>query len=141
MNWLALTYSLPAGQSSSPRVTLWRRLKRLGTVAVTGMYILPAREACRAAFQWLAQEIRHAQCEAQLARLEQLAAFAEVVHEIDQRDSQSQRLEIACVDTVLGDWLLTDWAAAERERYVSARFKSLFQAFVTRADAVERAGT
>lgn len=64
MNWLVLTYSLPAGPNSSPRVTLWRRLKRLGAVVVTGAHILPEREECREAFQWLSQEIRQAQGEA-----------------------------------------------------------------------------
>jgi hypothetical protein len=34
MSWLVLTYSLPAGPNSSPRVTFWRRLKRLGSVAL-----------------------------------------------------------------------------------------------------------
>lgn len=64
MEWLVLTYSLPAGPNSSPRVALWRRLKRLGAIAVTGAHILPPREECREAFQWLAQEIRQAQGEA-----------------------------------------------------------------------------
>jgi hypothetical protein len=34
MSWLVLTYPLPAGPNSSPPVTLWRRLKRLGAVAL-----------------------------------------------------------------------------------------------------------
>jgi hypothetical protein len=29
MEWFVLTYSLPTGPASSPRVTLWRRLKAL----------------------------------------------------------------------------------------------------------------
>jgi hypothetical protein len=77
MNWFVLTYSLPAGPNSSPRVTLWRRLKRLGAVAVTGAYILPAREECREAFQWLAQEIRHAQGEALVLHISQVEGLSD----------------------------------------------------------------
>ena len=59
------SYSLPSKGSSSPRVTLWRRLRRLGAIAPAGgVHLLPARDACVEAFQWLAQEIRQAQGEA-----------------------------------------------------------------------------
>jgi hypothetical protein len=59
--WIVFSYSLPSGQTSSPRVALWRKLRRLGTITLTGStYILPAREECAEAFQWLAQEIRQA---------------------------------------------------------------------------------
>jgi hypothetical protein len=58
-------------------VTLWRRLKRLGAVAVTGAYILPGRGECLEAFQWLAQEIRHAQGEALLLRAAQVEGVSD----------------------------------------------------------------
>jgi hypothetical protein len=71
MVWLVLSYTLPTGPSSSARVTLWRRLRRLGAIApVGGAYVLPAREECVEAFQWLAQEIRQAQGEALVMRVE-----------------------------------------------------------------------
>lgn len=61
MDWLVFSYSLTARSSSTPRVTLWRRLRRLGAISPTGsVYILPANEESREAFQWLAQEIRQA---------------------------------------------------------------------------------
>ncbi len=64
MSWIVLTDSLPT-RASSPRVTLWRRLRRLGAVSPTGsLYILPALDECVEAFQWLAQEIRQAEGEA-----------------------------------------------------------------------------
>jgi hypothetical protein len=77
MNWLVLTYSLPAGANSSPRVTLWRRLKRLGAVAATGAYILPARDECRESFQWLAQEIRQTQGEALVLHITQIEGLSD----------------------------------------------------------------
>jgi hypothetical protein len=71
MAWLVLSYSLPSASTSSPRVTLWRRLRRLGAIASSGgVYILPVREECLEAFQWLAQEIRQAQGEALVMRVE-----------------------------------------------------------------------
>jgi hypothetical protein len=108
MNWLVLTYSLPAGPNSSPRVTLWRRLKRLGAVAVTGAYILPAREECREAFQWLAQEIRHAQGEALLLHISEVEGLsdAELValfHEARRSEYAELEAQLASLEQPAGD--------------------------------------
>jgi len=65
MEWIVFSYSLPTKASSSPRVTLWRRLRRLGAISpVNGVHLLPAREECVEAFQWLVQEVHHAQGDA-----------------------------------------------------------------------------
>ena len=65
MDWIVFSYSLPAQSSSSPRVTLWRRLRRLGAISPTGgIYVLPAQDACVEAFQWLAQEIKQSKGQA-----------------------------------------------------------------------------
>ncbi len=73
MNWVVLSYSLPSQARSSPRVTLWRRLRRLGVVSLAGgSHLLPARDECVEAFQWLAQEIRQARGEAVVLRVEQI---------------------------------------------------------------------
>ncbi len=71
MSWYVLTYSLPTQSRSSPRVAVWRRLRRLGAFTVAGgVQVLPDREECLEAFQWLAQEIRKAKGEAQVMRVE-----------------------------------------------------------------------
>ena len=57
MPWLALSYSIPKQPSSSARVTLWRRLQRLGALPLTGAYILPHTAECLESFSWLAEEI------------------------------------------------------------------------------------
>src|ERR1051326_3943387 len=55
--WLALTWRLPSG-SSTPRVTLWRSLRRLGAATLTpGAAILPFREDLQEQLDWLAQEV------------------------------------------------------------------------------------
>jgi hypothetical protein len=78
MSWLVLSYSLPAASRSSPRVAIWRRLKRLGVLPMAGgAYVLPAREACVEAFQWLAQEIRQAEGEALIMRVDQFDGLSD----------------------------------------------------------------
>jgi hypothetical protein len=77
-NWVIFSYSLPAKSSSSPRVTLWRRLRRLGAVSPAGgVYILPARNECIEAFQWLAQEIQQADGQALVMQAQQLEGLTD----------------------------------------------------------------
>src|SRR5512145_2454664 len=72
MNWIVFSYSLPGKSGSGPRVSLWRRLRRLGAISPAGgAQVLPARDDCLEAFQWLAREIRQAKGEAVVMRVEQ----------------------------------------------------------------------
>jgi len=71
MDWIVLSYSLSSVTHSGPRVALWRRLRRLGVVRLPGgSQLLPARDECVEAFQWLAQEIRQAGGEAVVMRVQ-----------------------------------------------------------------------
>ena len=55
--WLVLTWRLPSG-SSTPRVNLWRALRRLGAAVLTpGAAILPFRDDLQEQLDWLAQEV------------------------------------------------------------------------------------
>jgi hypothetical protein len=60
MSWIILSYTLPTVRAnSSARVALWRRLKRLGVISpISGLQVLPSREPCIEAFNWLVHEIR-----------------------------------------------------------------------------------
>jgi hypothetical protein len=70
MDWIAFCYSLPSKEGSSPRVALWRRLRRLGALPIAGgVQILPARDECLEAFQWLVQEMKAAKGEAAIMRV------------------------------------------------------------------------
>ena len=72
MTWLVFSYSLPSKAQSSPRVALWRRLRRLGAITLAGgISVLPAREEDLEAFQWLAEEVQQAKGEAVVMRVEQ----------------------------------------------------------------------
>jgi hypothetical protein len=104
MKWLVFSYSLPSKSRSSPRVTLWRRLRRLGSISVkTGVYILPAQDECIEAFQWLAQEVQQAKGDALVFYVEQFEGLSdqqiiELFREARQQDyieidSQAEKLE------------------------------------------------
>jgi hypothetical protein len=78
MNWIVFSYSLPGKSGSGPRVNLWRRLRRLGAISPAGgAQVLPAREECLEAFQWLAREIRQAKGEAVVMRVEQFEGLTD----------------------------------------------------------------
>ena len=71
MIWLVFSYSLPSQRRSSTRVGFWRRLQQLGTLSLkNGLYVLPDREECLEAFQWLAQEVQEAKGEATVMRVD-----------------------------------------------------------------------
>jgi hypothetical protein len=56
-SWLALVWRLPSG-SSTPRVSIWRALKRLGAASLTpGAALLPFREDLLEQIGWIADEI------------------------------------------------------------------------------------
>jgi hypothetical protein len=78
MAWLVFSYSLPSKAQSSPRVALWRRLRRLGAITLTGgIHVLPAREEDLEAFQWLAEEVQQAKGEAVVMRVAQFEGLAD----------------------------------------------------------------
>jgi len=78
VRWIGLTYSLPSGSSSSPRVAIWRRLRQLGAASPTGsLYLLPFSEENQEAFGWLAQEIEQGGGEALVLQIERLEGEAE----------------------------------------------------------------
>lgn len=56
--WVLLSYRLPR-EPSTPRIALWRRLKRLGVVQVSdGLVALPADARTREQLGWVAEEVQ-----------------------------------------------------------------------------------
>ena len=104
MPWVVFSYSLPSAGRSSPRVAVWRRLRAVGAVSPKGgVHVLPARDECVEAFQWLAQEVEQAKGEALLLRVERfeglsdaqlITAFQEArAQEYAALDERAARLE------------------------------------------------
>lgn len=55
--WVLLAYRMPR-EPSTPRIAVWRKLRRLGAVQlVDGFVALPADPATVEAFDWLADEV------------------------------------------------------------------------------------
>lgn len=99
---MVFSYSLPSKSSSSPRVALWRRLRRLGAISLKGsIHVLPAREECIEAFQWLAQEVQQAKGEALVMRVEQFDGLADqdIIELFRQaRSEEYQELETKAIE-------------------------------------------
>ena len=95
MNWLVFSYSLPA--KSGRRVAVWRRLRVVGAVApASSVYVLPDRPECLEALQWLSQEIRQAQGEALVMRVEKFETLTdEAVIELFRSARREEYQEIA----------------------------------------------
>lgn len=64
MEWVLLAYRMPR-EPSTPRIAVWRKLRRLGAVQlVDGFVALPTAPATVEAFDWLADEVIEAGGEA-----------------------------------------------------------------------------
>ena len=55
--WVLLSYRLPR-EPSTPRINLWRKLKKLGVAQLAdGVVALPSDDRTREQFEWLADEV------------------------------------------------------------------------------------
>ncbi len=104
MGWVVFSYSLPSTSRSSPRVAVWRRLRALGALSPKGgVYILPDRDECVEAFQWLGQEVEQAKGEALVMRVEQFEGLKDAqlielfqharTRDYEELDAQAVQLE------------------------------------------------
>lgn len=111
MNWLVFSYSLPSKQASSHRVTLWRRLKRLGAISPkSGVHILPADETCGEALQWLAQEVQQSQGDALIMHVEHFEGLTDqeimtLFQEARREDYAALESEVAALEQSLSSSL------------------------------------
>lgn len=94
--WVALAWRLPAG-STTPRVTTWRNLSRLGAARLTpGAALLPFREDLQEQLDWLAQDIEAQGGEAWVLPVTGLSEAEECVvrdRMLAERDEEYRGLE------------------------------------------------
>jgi hypothetical protein len=89
--WVLLAYHLPR-EPSTPRITLWRKLKRLGAVQVLdGLVGLPYTARTQEHMEWLADEVLEAGGESSVWLAEPLALALE-------RDLVTRATEAAAVE-------------------------------------------
>jgi|SRR6266850_7544314 len=70
--WLVIVWRLPSGVST-PRVTAWRRLKRIGAVPLTpGSAVVAYSEELQEQMDWIAEEITDADGDAWVLPVGQL---------------------------------------------------------------------
>src|SRR5207253_10981481 len=64
LDWVLLAYRIPR-EPSTPRINVWRKLRRLGVVQlVDGLVALPADSRTKEQLEWLAEEVLDAGGEA-----------------------------------------------------------------------------
>jgi hypothetical protein len=77
IRWVFLAYRLPR-EPSTPRITLWRKLRRLGAVQVVdNLVALPMDARTREQLEWLADEVVEAGGEASIWLAETASAAQE----------------------------------------------------------------
>jgi hypothetical protein len=124
MKWVVFSYSLPSKARSSPRVALWRRLRRLGAISPTGgLHVLPAREECLEAFQWLAEEVQHAKGEALVMRVEQFDGLSDAA--LMERFRQARAEDYAALDAQAAE--LEARLGAELTREERSRLREMLE--------------
>lgn len=94
--WLLLLPSLP-GDSSNARVRVWRRLQSIGALLFKSVWILPARDECVEALQWVSREIEAQGGQASLCQGQFFDAATDA--EIERRLVASRNEEYAAIAT------------------------------------------
>lgn len=120
MNWVMMVYKLPKAKTTAIKVSVWRKLKKLGVYPLQdSVCILPHSERTLESFEWLAEEIKELGGEATLWETSALNQGQEIVirdYFLEQVNKQYKEIinDAANVTTVKDIQNL--WAAFNRVR-------------------------
>jgi hypothetical protein len=115
IRWVFLAYRLPR-EPSTPRITLWRKLRRLGAVQVLdNLVALPMDARTREQLEWLADEVVDAGGEASIWLAQ--AATAAHERELAARMAEAVAAEYRALISAVAE--ATALPAGQRRRAVS----------------------
>lgn len=105
MKWVFLAYRLPR-EPSTPRIALWRKLRRLGVVQVVdNLVALPLDARTREQLEWLADEVIEVGGEASIWLAETASAAQEraLATRMAEAVSEEYRSVIAAAEAAAGE--------------------------------------
>lgn len=123
--WALLAYRVPR-EPSTPRITIWRRLRKLGVLRIgDGLVALPADPETVEAFEWIAEAVAEADGDAWVftacgsrAQDDELRARYDALL---QHDVDDLTKEVAGTDPVTGR-SLANWRRRYRDLHGRDRF-------------------
>lgn len=105
MEWVLLIYRVPR-EPSTPRIAIWRRLKRLGVAQLgDGLVALPADARTQEQLEWVAEEVEQAGGLASVWRARPTSRAQErrmVVEMTEARAQEYRQVRDRCRDSVVG---------------------------------------
>jgi hypothetical protein len=117
--WVLLGYRLPR-EPSTPRITVWRKLRRLGVAQLSdGMVALPADARTREHLEWIAEEVTEAGGEASIWLAQPATAGQE--RELAQRMAAARAEEYAAI---LTEARAVDGGSPRERRRVADRLRA-----------------
>src|SRR2546426_5251700 len=103
-HWLLLIHQLPP-KPDYFRVKIWRRLQRLGAVAIkNSVYVLPKNDQTQEDFQWVLREILEGSGEASICEAsfvdglsdDQVEALFQAAREAERSEEHTSELQSPC---------------------------------------------
>ena len=118
MKWLMLVYKLPKSKTSATKVSVWRKLKKLGVYPLQdSVCLLPNSERSQENLEWLAEEIKEVGGEATLWLTSSLVKEEEeriIEYFLDQTNKQYLEIINSALDSVSIKQLQSLWTLYNR---------------------------
>jgi len=118
MKWFMLVYKLPKTKTSATKVSVWRKLKKLGVYPLQdSVCLLPNSERNQENLEWLAEEIKEVGGEATLWLTSSLVKEEEeriTEYFLDQTNKQYEEIIKSTLDSVSIKQLQSLWALYNR---------------------------